>query len=177
MIYTKTLHRNSQQGFVLVTAIILVLLITILALSMVSLNSTQTRIATNAADSQVAFQTAEAALHQAEDSLISGSISIPSPCGSISVAGVYCAPSATSTPLWASVNWTSTTAAVQTGFTGSSSRQGAYIIEQLPVTTTPIGCTQNVGNKVSWFRITARAVGASGQSPVMLQSVIHTWCT
>ena len=167
MIRINALSRPRQQGFVLITVIMLTLILIILALAMISLNSTQTQIATNSADAEISFQTAEAALHQAEDTLLAGNY--PTTAGN----GFYSTPNTTNVPLWTSVDWTSS-AVTQTGFTGSSNTQGAYIIELLQIHTIPLGCDQKA--RITWYRVTARAVGPSGKSPVLLQSTVHTQC-
>jgi type IV pilus assembly protein PilX len=155
---------------VLVITAILLVLLTILALAAVSMNTTQTRIATNSADSQVAYQTAEAALNQAQAKLLAGSYT----AFAGNTAGLYTASTAT-TPVWLGQNnnsdwWSSAANAIQGTFAGGSTAAGAYVIELLPTVTKP---GQNVDAPTQVYRITARGVGASGTSPVVLQSTVQ----
>ncbi|MEO6920043.1 MAG: PilX N-terminal domain-containing pilus assembly protein [Collimonas sp.] len=157
---------HSQRGATLFITTIMMLLLTILALGAMSLNSMQTRIATNAADAQIAFQTAEGALNQAQTNIIAGNY----PPGTFvaNSNGLYTFAPA-SAPLWTTVNWSSSSAAIQS-FTGNSSAPAAYIIEQLPSVIRP---GQNYKKQTQVFRVTVRAVGASGGAPVMLQSTVQ----
>lgn len=166
---TRANLRSSQRGVVLLTTIIMLVLLTILALAAMSMNSTQTRVATNSADNLVAYQTAEAALNQAETALVSGSYT----GFGLNTQGQYTF-SPGSTPLWAANLsntswWQSATNAIQ-GFQGGSNQAAAFVIELLPPVIKP---GQGMNTLVNVYRITARAVGASGQSPVVLQSTMQ----
>lgn len=166
---TRAHLRSSQRGAVLLTTVILLVLLTILALAAVSMNSTQTRVATNSADNLVAYQTAEAALNQAETALISGSYT----GFGLNTQGLYTFTPG-STPLWAANLstaswWQSATNAIQ-GFQGGSSQPAAFVIELMPPVIKP---GQGMKAVVNVYRITARAVGTSGQSPVVLQSTMQ----
>lgn len=151
------------HGSVLILSLMLLVMLTLMAVTQVSFNSIQTHIATNSADLNVAFQTAEGALNEATNQLVAGTIATT---GFLSnTNGLYLA-NATNPPLFSSIDWTNPNAVIF-GFQGGSSTQAAYLIEQLPSVVRP---GQNMMTAAQVFRITARAVGASGQSPVMLQS-------
>ncbi|MFC5474695.1 pilus assembly PilX family protein [Paraherbaspirillum soli] len=166
MTCVQSLRLFSQRGSVLITTTILVLMLTMMALAALSLNSTQTRIATNAADAQVAFQAAEGALNQAINNVLAGNYAAGGFLAN--TKGLYLF-SASSAPLWSSVDWTSSSAVIQS-FQGGSSAPAAFIIEQLPSVIRP---GQNMKTPAQIYRITARAVGASGNSPVVLQSTVQ----
>jgi type IV pilus assembly protein PilX len=155
-----------QRGAVLFITIMLMLMLTVLGLGLVSLNSTQTRIATNSGDVQIAFQTAEGALNQAQSNILAGSY--PANSFLANSNGLYVFNPANSA-LWSSVNWASSSAVIQS-FQGGSKTPAAYIIELLPSVILP---GQSMKRATSVFRITARAVGPSGGAPVMLQSTVQ----
>lgn len=161
------LVRTGQRGSVLIISIILILMLTVLGLAMVSLNGTQTKIATNSADALIAFQTAEGVLNQAQALVSAGTytakdFSETSP----SSTGLYVVQPGNA-PLWTTIDWTANSAVL--GFQGSANAPGAYIVELLP----PFFSKGNNKRKILAFRITARAVGPSGNTPVMLQSVVQ----
>jgi type IV pilus assembly protein PilX len=164
---------SSQRGAVLITTVILLVLLTILALAAVSMNSTQTRVATNSADNLVAYQTAEAALNQAETALANFAYN----GFTANTQGQYMFNPGGS-PVWAgnlsnASWWQSSTNAIQ-AFQGGSSQQAAYVIEQLPsVALKGQSTSSSSPTMVSVYRITARSVGASGQSPVVLQTTMQ----
>lgn len=164
--------RPPENGSVLIVTILLLLSLTIIGLSTVVLNSTQTRIATNSADQQIAFQTAEGALAEAQQFILTGittntlnvsSFSDTSP----SSTGLYVTKEANS-PLWKTVDWKATSA--RQSFTGNSAQPAAYIVELLPPFHVK-GTPQN--QRTLAFRISAQALGASGKSPVILQTVFQ----
>ncbi|VTU22820.1 pilus assembly PilX family protein [Variovorax sp. PBL-E5] len=157
---------SSQRGAVLLSTVMLLVMLTILALAAFSLNTTQTRVATNSADSMVAFQTAEGTLAQVENALIGGTYSDSSFAANQN--GLYIL-DPTADPVWKNpAIWTSTSAVLQ-GFQGGSNAPSAYVIEKLPPVPKP-GISTKTAIRV--YRITVRATGKSGGSPVMLQSTV-----
>jgi type IV pilus assembly protein PilX len=162
----KTFNRLSQNGSILIITLLLMLMLTIMAVTQVSFNSTQSHIATNTNDAQVAFHTAEGALNEATNNLLAGNYATSNFLGNAN--GLYQF-NPNNAPLWTTVDWTST-AAVIMSFRGGSSAQAAYIIELLP---SIVKGGQNSSIPTQVYRITARAVGASGNSPVILQSTIQ----
>ena len=154
---------QSCQGSVLIITLLLMLMLTVIAVTQISFNSTQTRIATNTADLQVAFQTAEGALNAATNNILAGTYT--SSGFAANANGLY-TPNPSDDPLWSTINWSGQNAVI-TSFQGNSNGQATYIIEQLP---SVIGPGQNFNKPAQVYRITARAVGASGNSVVMLQS-------
>ena len=157
------LSKKIQTGSVLIITLLLMLMLTIIAVTQVLFNITQTHIATNTADVQVAFQTAEGALNQATNNLLAGNYSSSSFLSNAN--GLYLF-NQNNPPVWTTVDWTSP-GAVIFSFQGNSNAQAAYIIEQLPAVVAP---GQNANSPAQVYRITARAVGASGNTSVMLQS-------
>jgi type IV pilus assembly protein PilX len=157
--------RASQRASVLITTMILLMMLTVLGLAMMSLSTTQTRIATNSADAQAAYQTAEGALNQAAANLQAANYPLASFIANTN--GLYTFDSA-SAPWWTTVSWSNASGAIQCTACGASTK-AAYIIEYLPAVNIPGSPTpQRV------YRITARALGISGSSPVMLQATVLT---
>lgn len=155
---------NRNHGGVLITTIILLVMLTTLSLAMVSLNTTQTRIATNSADAQVSYQTAEGALNQAAANLQAGNYSLTDFIGNANGLYTY---SSNSASIWTTVNWGNASGAIQCTSCGLSPT-AAYVIEYLPPVLVP-----GTGPKKA-YRITARAVGVGGSSPVILQANVLT---
>ncbi len=158
--------RHQQRGSVLIITVILVLLLTILGLGTVSLNTMQTRIATNSADAQMSFQTAEGVLNQAQSKLIAGDYAYANFVAGDN--GLYLFDPAV-VPVWTTIDWSNASAAISS-FQGKSSMPGAYIIELLPSFVRP---GQSLKRMTRVFRVTARAVGPSGGAPVLLQSTVQ----
>ncbi|MEO7129529.1 MAG: PilX N-terminal domain-containing pilus assembly protein [Rhodoferax sp.] len=170
--------RSSQRASVLITTMILLIMLTLLGLSLISLNSTQTRVATNSADAQEAYQTAEGALNQAAQALQSGAYTYNNL--SINANGLYTdalpssailsSASAPLWPAWTQAQWNNPANAIQCTTCGAG-KNAAYFIEALPPTAPP-GATQKPNQNVYVYRITAHAVGSSGNSPVTLQGTV-----
>ncbi len=66
-----TMNRNSQQGAILIVALIMLLLVTIIGLASIRGTSLQERMAGNLRDQELALQAAEAALRQGESIVVS----------------------------------------------------------------------------------------------------------
>ena len=157
---------SSQSGSVLIITLIVMLMLTIMAVTEVSFNSTQTRIATNVADEQIAFQTAQGALNEATNNLLANNY--PTANFLDNSNGLYVF-NANNPPLWTTVNWTNAGVVIMS-FQGSSTAQSSYFIELLP---SVISGGQNINTPTQVYRITVHAVGASGNSPVILQSTVE----
>lgn len=158
------LHR-AQKGYVLLMTLILLIALTVLALTEVSLNSTQTRIAANATDTEISFEKTEGALNEAINYLLNGTYSANDFLQNAN--GLYVL-DPTAAPLWTTVDWSSTTAVIKS-FQGNSNSQSSYIIEQLPSVIRP---GQNMKTPTFIYRITARSLGANGNTALLLQSTI-----
>lgn len=154
-----------QQGFILISTIILILVLTILAITQMSFNGILTRMATNSADALVAFETAEGALNQAVNAILTTTPGTSSFMANANGLYLY---KASSSPVWASANW-SDSSAIQS-YQGNSSKAASYIIEQLPSVVLP---GQSMNKPSAIYRVTAKAVGASGGSPVILQALVR----
>ncbi|MFA6303428.1 MAG: pilus assembly protein [Legionella sp.] len=157
---------KKQNGYVLLLTLILLVMLTTLALSEVSLNTGQTRIAGNATDTEICFEKTEGALNQAINSLLSNTYA-PSSFAS-NANGLYLL-NQSAAPLWTTIEWTSNSAVIQS-FQGSSGSAASYFIEQLPSVIQP---GQNMKTPTQIYRVTARALGASGNSATILQTTLQ----
>lgn len=155
-----TTDKSSQQGFILIVALLLLLTLTIFALSGIALNSNQSRVAANAADSEVSFEKVEASLNRASSLLMNYTYNSTNFLQNQS--GLYTW-SATSSPVWQTVNWSGS--GVISGFSNSK-----FIIEQLPSVIKP---GQNMNSLTRVYRITAQVTGQNGSSYVLLQSTVQ----
>lgn len=162
----KKVISRQQKGYVLLMTLVLLIALTTLALTDVSLNTTQTRIAANATDTEISLEKAEGALNGAINNLMNGTYNAASFLQNSN--GLYML-DPTAPPLWSSTSWSSSTSVIY-GFQGYSNSQASYLIEQLPSITQP---GQNMKNPTRIYRITAHSLGANGTTTVMLQSTIQ----
>ncbi len=166
---------RSQRGFVLLTALVMLLVLTLTALVAMTFESNQARVAGNTANAQIAFQTADGALRVAEGNLLAGLYQV-------GTNGVYQFVAAAS-PLWlpSSTAWTTGGQYIDSGFQGGSSQDARIIVEQLPSVSANGGCVSSAcssgyggsGPPQRVFRISSRAVGANGKSVVIVQSMFR----
>ena len=169
----RALH-GLHAGFVLISALILLVVLTILALAGVSLNSSQTRMAANASAQAAAFQVAEGALSVAQQQLLTGTYTAASFVGNGN--GLYVLNTTAAAPVWQSISWTSGNGCSGSVLTASwanmpSGVTACYLIEKLPNVVLPgQGASQSLSTQV--YRITSYASQANGGQPVMLQSLL-----
>ncbi|MCW8386399.1 pilus assembly protein [Fluoribacter dumoffii] len=156
----------NNHGYILLITMIFLIMLTVLAITGVSLNTTQTRIAANATDSEITLEKTEGALNEAVNNLMNGTYSANSFLKNSN--GLYLL-DPNNPPLWTTVNWSSSSSVISS-FQGYSNSQAGYIIEQLPSIIQP---GQNIKSPTYVYRITARSLGASGNTSVMLQSTVQ----
>ncbi|KKO47183.1 hypothetical protein WG68_00585 [Arsukibacterium ikkense] len=165
-------HFPKQQGAALVVSLLLLLAITLLAVTNMKRTSVQEKMTGNLYDRQLALQQAEAALLVAERILDNA----PLPGGPVALinnAGFYAIPDPTQPDRWAPgelVTWVDAPA-MNTGLANPA----RYIVEYMDdwpfppncdrATTPPVGCLQPT------FRITARVPATPGRAEVTLQTI------
>ena len=162
----SSITQRTQQGYVLLMTLVLLILLTILALTQVALNSSQSRIAANATDSEVSFEKTEGAINEATNYLINGTYSSTNFLRNNN--GLYLFDPNVSL-LWKTINWSSS-ASVINSFQGGTGTQATYIIEQLPSVVLP---GQNMKVPTHVYRVTAHSIGASGNTSVLIQSTLQ----
>lgn len=162
----KKARSKQENGYVLLLTLVLLVIMTALALANVSMNTTQTRIAANATDTEISLEKTEGALSGGINNLIKGTYNTTNFLQNNN--GLYILNPA-DPPLWSTANWSSPSSVIN-GFQGYSTSQASYIIEQLPSIAKP---GQNMKTPTRIYRITARAIGANGNTTVMLQSTVQ----
>lgn len=179
-----------QRGTALVVSLVFLLLLTILAVTAVSTSTLEEKMAGNVKDKNLAFQAAEAALVDAELRIRNNT-----PGGfTAACTGGLCLPApSSSTPVWNVVDWSngSTTSIPYGSLTGANytalgtfAQSPRYIIEDLPEPPASTSDSSSSGSLAwdsarrarvakggNYYRITARAVGGTPNSQVMVQSI------
>lgn len=181
---------NCQRGTALVISLVFLLLLTLLAVTAVSTSTLEEKMAGNLKDKHLAFQAAEAALVDAELHIRNNT-----PSGfTAACTGGLCLPApSSSTPQWDAVTWSSssTNTIAYGAVTGASyaalgtfAQGPRYIIEDLPEPPSSTSGSAASGSLAwdasrrasvaiagNYYRITARAVGGTPNSQVMVQSI------
>ncbi|HHS84133.1 MAG TPA: hypothetical protein ENK38_04290 [Gammaproteobacteria bacterium] len=161
---------EKQTGAVLIVSLLFVFILALIGVSSTQTASLELKMAANSRDKNLAFQSAEAALVDAENYLNATS-ALPDFDGS--EAGLIQAAAPESTPVWSSVGWQDSDSRSYSGTLEGVGEQPRYIVEELPPMPMPGGTLQsNVPlTEKGWYRITARATGATSTANVLLQSV------
>ena len=182
-------HNLKQQGFALVVALILLLVLTLLGLAAAQSTSLEERMAGNYRNHTLAFQAAEAGVRAAQACVNSG---VAACSGFASNAnGVYLfnpdappPPSTATIPLWnvpgfwtTAGNTLSYTNAGGSNFANVAS-QPQILIEQMPPVAQPggnIGTQQYGGGApgIQLYRITVLGTGGDNSANVMLQAIFQ----
>jgi type IV pilus assembly protein PilX len=182
--------RRSQQGIVLVTSLLILVMITLLALSLVGTSVFEERMAGNTRDRTLAFEAAEFALREAQDVLSNPVLPAFTTTGGsgghyrdldTSVGGV------TEEVFWRNYVWggaTGTTPPIPNAVTVAKTNvvvtgqaQPQYVLEEFPA----ISC---VGVSKKWpppparnvYKITARGQGQTTEAVVILQAWFDRGC-
>ena len=173
----------SQKGISLVVSLLILVMVTLLALSVVNTSVFEERMAGNTRDRSLAFESAEYAMREAQD-FLSNAV-LPSFTSSGGSTGGYfrdlnTSPSGqTEEVYWRdSHNWvTKSVGATKTSGVLSGQTQPRYVIEEYPA----ISCA---GYSKKWppppprnvYKITARGQGRTTESVVILQSWFDRGC-
>lgn len=188
----ETPLRKAEGGFVLVTALMFLVALTVLGMSIMGTNTLEERLAGYFRDRQLAFESAEAALREAERDLLYGSRSISGEMGFVSGCSSdgLCLPATDGSPVWVDLQdandsgWMKGTGSSKSVKYGTYSKpasaalvhvaqQPRYVIEVLSVV--PAGTSQKIGfaPKASSYvyRVTAVGFGRRVSTRVMLQAM------
>lgn len=157
-----------QTGVALLTGLIFMVVLTLLALAAMRATTLEERMSGNARDRDMAFQSAEAALRAGEQVVEGASL----PAFASGTAYTPRIAAATLATYWQNTHpWaTQSVAAWQPAGTSAAPR---YVIEQMAVTAGSgtgglgIGAVSDSGI----YRVTARGVGRSANTAVILQAV------
>lgn len=190
-------HQGKQSGFVLVTAVMFLVVLTILALSIMGTGTLEERMAGYARDRQLAFQSAEAALREAERDILYGNRGIIGEMGFVDGCSDdgLCKPKKTGRPIWGDLEISTNpgyaawmkgdnTNAVKSTKYGTFSAppspilndvaaQPRYIIEVLKVMSSGTSLVGGTGPASSTivYRVTAVGFGRQVTTRVVLQGL------
>jgi type IV pilus assembly protein PilX len=169
-------RRSQQTGASLFVALILLLILTLLAVSSARMQTVEERMARNEDNRQIGLEAAEAALRSVEAGLQSG---IYQDFGTS--PGLYVLQSELQTDngsVVPTLDWTNASQ-VQT-YSGPALSAvptvpaPKYVIERLPPVVVVVNGKQlNGGNAVPVYRITVQAFGADQTSTTTLQSIVY----
>ncbi|HDY86393.1 hypothetical protein LCGC14_0553940 [marine sediment metagenome] len=159
-------HLVKQQGVVLVISLIMLLIMTILAISSMSTTILEEKMSGNFKDRNMAFQAAEAGLRAGESYLRTTPV-LPVFDGS---GGLYL-PTTLGLPRWKPDNWASINSREYICTLSGVTTAPRYIIEELLPVNEPGGSLEaGVAAESRYYRITSKAFGGTESSFVMLQT-------
>ena len=157
-----------QQGIALIVALIFLAVLALLGVTIARNSSMEERMAGNTRDRDLAFQAAEAALKDAEADLpgyLANAFD-----GSTTGLVTYNPANASNAAYWSAYNWAGASQTASTSLTDPDSSHVAeeprYVIEKKPNT----GPVPPAPGATLHFRLTARGVGASTSTAVILQA-------
>lgn len=164
---------QKESGVVLITALIFLMVLTMIVISALRSGTLEERMAANSRNRQVALQASEAVLHDAEDQLFSNpgyKSKFDSGIGTNLANGFYRAPVAGSTPRWQTIDWSSST---QTLSFSSTSGLSLYGVDSAPkfiveIISPPSRSNSTVPCSKGLATVTARGVGKDS-STVFIQ--------
>lgn len=162
-----SIPRRRQTGMALITGLIFMVVLTLLALAAMRTTTLEERMSGNARDRDMAFQAAEAALRAGEQ-VISGATL---PTFAFGTANTPRIPAGTLTTYWQDTHdWAQSNAAWQPAGTSAAPR---FVIEEMGASAGGGGGGLGVGalNDEGVYRVTARGVGSSANTVVILQAV------
>lgn len=166
-------YRKFQRGSALVVSLIVLLILTIIGITSVGTSTLEEKMAGNSRDQNLAFQSAEVALRDAEQ-FLTGIASTAGFTGN----GLYAtgtAPDVLASTTW-TTNGTASIAVSNANSVATATTQPRYIIEYIGASTPTSNKELNGGygdssgqGTVSYFRITARGTGGTDNSAVLIQ--------
>lgn len=170
-----TMERMKQNGIVLFISLVLLLVLTILAVSVVQTTSLEERMSRNARDAALAFQSAESALRDAEQ-FVETVVSL-APFDTAGTNGLWATPVLGQAPRWETTAiWNDTRSVIATNISGVA-RPPRYIVEHVASVLLEENAYQvqdpyNAGtsDRVEVFRITAQGWGGTDTARVLLQT-------
>lgn len=169
---SKYFVRQRQSGAALMFSLIFLLLLTVLTITAMQSSTLQERMAGNARDQSLAFQAAEAGLHDAE-ALLRTAPPI------FDTTGPYRIPlkNPTSPATWNAYNWGDDSKQVATALEGiNAADKPRYVVEELnnisaaALTGSGIDVGSQSNVQVTIYRVTSKGTGSTGKAVVILQS-------
>lgn len=159
------LRIKRQAGAVLAISLIMLLLLTLIGITGTQVTGLEEKMTGNMRERNIALQSAETALRAGETSLTQAAL------GAFTVAGTNGLYSETGTPPKQNDNWASFSTATYSAATLSHTASAPlYVIQRLNnVGTSSLDAGNYTENEM--YRITARGVGGTSNSVVVLQSI------
>jgi type IV pilus assembly protein PilX len=172
-----------QRGAVLIVSLLLLLVMTVLALGASQATRMQERMASNARDTDLAFQSAEAALRTAERLIENPSLTYPFPCVTMTrcqVLDLNVLPADVAyrdRDWWNNFAWSyapgntwSAASSASIRGDGLARSDPQFVVEELGVVSPPARGRGPPPPERYFYRITASAEGGSESARVVLQS-------
>ena len=156
---------NRQTGAALIVSLLLLIVVTILGISGMRSTTLEEKMASNMHDVQLAFHAAESALREGE-----GKLQLPTLPAFNDTNGYY-QPDAL---LWQTIDWDPANGdviAVNTSY--DVAEQPSFYIEEMPATSFGGSIEAGASLTTGTYRITARGVGGSSTSQVILQETFR----
>ncbi len=174
---------GTQGGAALVVVLLLLLTIILIGVSALRTDSMENRMVGIDHDRALAFQSAGAALQDAEHLL--DTAPPPDSAYRASCAGGLCLPSSTTAPIWETDTWKNGDSIVYGSRTGATALSGVpaphFLIERLPRVVTNSESLVSSGQYgdtprgVQLYRISARGWGPGGGSWVEVQTIYRPY--
>ncbi|MEJ2115276.1 MAG: PilX N-terminal domain-containing pilus assembly protein [Gammaproteobacteria bacterium] len=165
---------TKQSGAVLFVGLIMLLVMSLIAVTSMQNSTLEVRMAGNTRDSLVALQTAEAALQAGEEFLDAGGLSL----ADFDNDGSDALYDNSNDELWKTINWQDTNSKRYMTFSPSNvATEPRYVIQHISETqVAPKLLVENygegqAGQTIQLFRVTARGTGGSDNTKVYLQSI------
>lgn len=167
-----------QSGAALIFALIFLLLLSVIGITAMQSSTMQERMAGNVRDTNLAFQASELALRSAEDQM--DGVNIPT----FNATGPFREPitDATIATTWTAYSWTDANSTkVATSLTGiDATNNPRYVVEEVTSSSAlaasgsaiDLESMQKLETPVV-YRITAKGIGSTGNSTVILQSTFR----
>ncbi|MEM7097111.1 MAG: pilus assembly protein [Pseudomonadota bacterium] len=165
---------KSQTGVALFISLVLLLILTIIGVSSVQTTTLELRMSRNEHDRLLAFQSAESALRDAEAALEL----VPSTAFFDGTNGLYqIADMGNDEVWWAAATWTGGNSTTAPNNIDGVAAPARYIVEHMGAIIRENNAHQQDGpyanastDRIEMFRITARGVGGTANSVVVLQT-------
>lgn len=170
--------RNKQQGVVMIITLLVLLLLTVIGVNAMQLNTYEEKMAGNMRNRNLAFEAAEATLRHAEQEFIENLANTTNFTGS---DGLYGESDNEPAALFDALTWVNAYSRIYDGSISEVYSQPRFMVRKVteiePTATAGsdlglygYGHGNNKGETATIFRVTARGVGGSSHSQVVLQS-------
>ncbi len=157
--------RPQERGAAMVIALVMLLVLTLLATASARMTLMEERMTGNTQDRNIAFQAAEAGLRDGEDQVQEAVL----PDFDLNQEGLYVAPAAGIDPLSTTVDWTDNDDVLFSDDLEEAT--ASFIVEQLqPVPEPGETLIPREIEEGTYYRVTSRGVGVTGNAIVTLQT-------